>query len=58
MFGFGKKEPDYSDLSKKQIREMEKNMTARERKELQQKNSNAKDEKEWDDFCLMDLLDD
>lgn len=55
---FGKKKDAYVKLTDKQVRELEKNMTNRERKQFRKQRQQAEDDMMWNAFCMDVLLSD
>jgi hypothetical protein len=56
MFG-SKKKTQYVKLTQKEIKELEKNMSRRERKEFRKRQKQAKDDLMWDQLMALEFLD-
>jgi hypothetical protein len=56
MFGSGKR-TQYAKLTQKEIKELEKNMSKKERKEFRKRQKQAKDELMWDQLMALEFLD-
>ncbi len=58
MFGFGKKKEYDVRLTEKQIRELTKNMSRRDRKEFEKKQRRAQADREWDALMMAEVFSD
>ena len=58
MFGFGKSKTSDVRLTEKEINELKKNMSRSELKEFEKRQKQARADRDWDMFMMMDFLDD
>jgi hypothetical protein len=56
MFGSGKR-TQYAKLTQKEIKELEKNMSKKERKEFRKRQKQAKDDLMWEQLMALEFLD-
>lgn len=57
MFGFGKSNKKYDvRLTEKQMRELTKNMTNRERKEFNKRQKQARADREWNALMMAEIF--
>ena len=56
MLGFGKSKEYDVRLTEKQMQELAKNMTKRERKEFDKRQKQAKSDREWDALMMAELF--
>ncbi len=57
MFGFGKKEKEYDvRLTENQIKDLTSNMSKKELKEFNQRQKQAKADRDWDEMMMMDMF--
>ncbi len=57
MFGFGKKKKEYDvRLTENQIKDLTSNMSKKELKEFNQRQKQAKADRDWDEMMMMDMF--